>query len=78
LRQTPDVEHVPIVLIKANVCRLLEPMLMKDGFNVINNGGLVYFPACGHQQEFQEQLATILKRSKTEIRNKGSQYNKWS
>ncbi len=67
LRQIPDVERVAIVLIKANVCRLLEPMLMKDGFKVINGGDLVFFPACGHQQEFQEQLATILERHPIEI-----------
>ena len=67
LLQTPDVQHVPIVLIKANVCKLLEPLLMKDGFNVINDGDLVYFPSHGHQQEFQEQLATILERHAIEI-----------
>ena len=42
----------PIVLIKANVCRLLEPWLNEDGFNVLNRGSPVYFPSNGSQGEF--------------------------
>ena len=51
----------PVVLVKANVCRLLEPWLKEDGFNVLNRGSPVYFPSNGRQGEFQKQLAAILK-----------------
>ncbi len=40
--------EVPLVLIKANVCKLLEPKLKGDGFNVLNKGRIVYFPGFGH------------------------------
>jgi hypothetical protein len=50
----------PLVLIKANVCRILEPKLTNDGFNVLNRGRAVYFPAAGQQNNFQRQFATIL------------------
>jgi hypothetical protein len=38
-----DLKHLvgdkstPLILVKANICRLLEPKLKKDGFNVLNN-----------------------------------------
>ena len=47
----PD-RSVAIVLIKANVCRLLERKLTEDGFKVLNNGRVVYFPGTGRQKEF--------------------------
>jgi len=49
----------PIILIKANVCRALEPRLISDGFNVINGGKVVYFPASGRQSEFRRQFRAI-------------------
>ncbi|CCE03188.1 hypothetical protein BRAS3809_7040004 [Bradyrhizobium sp. STM 3809] len=52
--------RVPLILIKANVCRLLEPRLTKDGFKVINAGRLVYFPSTGQQKKFEQQFAEIL------------------
>jgi hypothetical protein len=55
----PD-RSVPVVLIKANVCRL-EPWLREDGFNVLNRGSVVYFPSNGRQKEFHEQFGMILK-----------------
>lgn len=51
----------PLILIKANVCRLLEPRLIKDGFDVCNNGNVVYFPSNGQQEKFREQFGAILK-----------------
>ena len=41
---------VPLVLIKANVCRLLEPKLINSGFNVLNGGRAIYFPSTGRQE----------------------------
>ena len=39
--------EVPLILLKANVCKLLEPKLNKDGFKVLNKGRSVYFPGSG-------------------------------
>ncbi len=51
---------IPLVLIKANVCRILEPKLAKDGFNVLNGGRVIPFPSTGHQKEFHQQFGAIL------------------
>jgi hypothetical protein len=55
----PD-KSTPIVLVKVNVCRLLEPRLNADGFNVLNKGVAIYFPSTGGQTKFHEQFANIL------------------
>lgn len=60
LALVPD-RQTPLILIKANVCRLLEPRLREEGFNVLNRGRAVYFPSHGRQNEFQQQISTILK-----------------
>jgi hypothetical protein len=52
---TPD-RSVPIVLIKANVCRILEPLLSKDSFRVLNSGKAIYFPSHGQQPKFKVGL----------------------
>jgi hypothetical protein len=49
----------PVALLKANVCRLLEPRLLLDGFNVINRGRAVYFPSTGQQRKFQAQFTEM-------------------
>jgi hypothetical protein len=46
-----------------NVCRLLEPKLKQDGFNVLNQGRVVYFPAQGHQMKFQQQFSAVVQSS---------------
>jgi hypothetical protein len=51
----------PVVLLKANVCRLLEHMLRGDGFNVLNKGRVVYFPSTGRQPDFHRQFTEILR-----------------
>ncbi len=56
----PD-RSIPIALVKENVCRLLEPRLTDDGFNVLNRGNVVYFPSTGRQKDFQRQFSEILK-----------------
>lgn len=55
----PD-RTVPVVLIKANVCRILEPLLKKNGFNVLNGGRAIYFPSHGRQTEFKRQFSAVL------------------
>ena len=54
----------PLVLIKANVCRILEPRLLDDGFNVINCGCIIYFPAMGQQNKFYDQVRAVLSLDK--------------
>jgi hypothetical protein len=49
-----------IVLIKTNVCVLLEPRLLADGFHVLNQGRTIYFPSHGRQGDFQRQFAEVV------------------
>jgi hypothetical protein len=51
---------IPLVLIKANVCRTLEPLLLNDGFTVLNCGRVIYFPSHGQQTKFKQQFAEVL------------------
>jgi len=51
----------PLILVKANVCRILEPKLEADGFNVLNRGRVTYFPSNGQQTKFHQQFGAILK-----------------
>jgi Family of unknown function (DUF5677) len=55
----PD-RSTPLVLIKVNVCHILEPRLTEDGFNVLNGGRAVYFPSNGRQPDFHRQFGAIL------------------
>jgi hypothetical protein len=50
----------PLILIKKNVCRILEPKLVQDGFNVLNGGRVIYFPSTGRQKEFHREFGAIL------------------
>jgi hypothetical protein len=58
---TPD-NSTPIILIKANVCRLLESRLLKNGFRVINRGIRPPFPLYG-DTVFRSKLSEILHAS---------------
>ena len=51
---------VPLILVKKNVCELLEPRLTRDGYRVANRGRVVYFPSSGQQGKFREQIRPIL------------------
>lgn len=63
---TPD-RSVPLILIKANVCRVLAPRLTADGFNVLNSGQVVFFPSHGRQNEFHRALGVILPAAEIQI-----------
>lgn len=52
-----------IILVKANICRLLEPKLKADGFNVANAGVIVPFPASGHQVNFCVEIHKLLRKT---------------
>jgi len=58
-RLLPD-RSAPLILIKENVCRLLEARLRQDGFNVLNAGRVVYFLSHGRQNDFHRQFAAVL------------------
>jgi hypothetical protein len=51
---------IPLLLVKANVCDLLEPKLTRDGFNVMNKGRRVYFPSHGRQKDFARQFSEVI------------------
>lgn len=55
----------PVILIKKNVCKILEPKLTKDGFKVLNSGRIVYFPSHSRQTDFHRQFSAILNRLET-------------
>jgi len=59
-RLTPD-RSAPLVLIKANVCRILKPKLVQDGFNVLNRDDSVPFPSHGQQNKFHKRFSAILR-----------------
>ena len=50
-----------MVLIKANVCRMLEPKLAADDFILLNRGRVVDFPSSGRQKDFEPQFDAVLK-----------------
>jgi hypothetical protein len=52
--------EVPLVLIKNNVCQLLEPKLKETGFKVLNKGRTICFPSTGRQGDFYEQFREIV------------------
>jgi hypothetical protein len=49
----------PVVLIKTNVCQLLEPKLKQSSFNVLNCGRVIYFPSTGRQKDFERQFKIV-------------------
>jgi hypothetical protein len=62
-RLVPD-KSAPLILIKKNVCQTLELKLVKDGFDVLNNGRSVYFPAMAARFNFISSSARSLNRQK--------------
>jgi hypothetical protein len=56
-------QTTPVVLIKANVCRLLEERLRADGFKVINHGQIVPFPSHGQQGKFHFKFSELLQKA---------------
>ena len=55
----------PLILIKANVCRILGPKLVQDGFNVLNGSDdIIPFPSNGWQKKFCSQFGAILRSAR--------------
>jgi len=62
LALTPD-KSVPVVVIKANVCRVLIQKLRDDGFDVrnpVDNDGIIPLGICGQQPRFRAAFNPIL------------------
>ncbi|MDT8067944.1 MAG: hypothetical protein ROO76_07215 [Terriglobia bacterium] len=49
-----------IVLVKTNICRLLEKRLDEEGFRVLNGGVTIPFPSTGQQSKFREKIQRVL------------------
>ena len=49
-----------IVLVKVNVCKLLEDKLREEGFKVLNHGTMIPFPTFGRQKEFRQAICAVL------------------
>lgn len=49
-----------VVLVKANICELLEPILISHGFPVTNRGTKIPFPSHGQQPKFREMVRRVL------------------
>jgi hypothetical protein len=65
-RTLPD-HRTPIVLVKANICRLLEAPLKKEGFNVLNDGRVIPFPSSGQQAKFHRTIQRLFSERKIKI-----------
>lgn len=61
LKSLTSGKPVPLILIKKNICTLLEPRLTADGFNVLNRGVVVPFPLHYHFKQFRSTIQKILK-----------------
>lgn len=59
LKKLTKNKNTPIILVKANICRLLEKWLSIE-FNVINKGVIIPFPSTGNQKRFRNQIAKLL------------------
>ena len=49
-----------LVLVKANVCRLLGSKLTDAGFTVLNHGKSIPFPSTGQQRKFRDAVRHVL------------------
>jgi hypothetical protein len=65
-RTLPD-RRTPIVLVKANICRLIEKPLKNDGFNVSNDGTVIPFPSSGQQANFHRAIQKLFSKKKIKL-----------
>jgi hypothetical protein len=56
-------KNIPLVLVKANICKLLEPRLREEGFKILNGGEKIPFPGSGQQRKFQMRMRKCWKAS---------------
>jgi hypothetical protein len=53
-----------VVLVKANVCTLLGPILTAHGFPILNRGRTIPFPSTGQQNRFRAAVREVLGRQR--------------
>ncbi len=53
-------KNVPIILVKANICRMFDERLTERGFNILNKGIVIPFPSHGHQKKFHLEMSKVL------------------
>ena len=61
LRSLGSTDAMSLILVKANIFRVLQRRLSASGFNVINNGVVVPFPSTGQQGKFRKRIAEVYK-----------------
>lgn len=49
-----------VILVKVNVCKLLESRLVDQGFTVLNRGTRIPFPSTGQQNKFRNLVRPML------------------
>lgn len=54
-------KNIPVILVKANICRLLEEPLRRKGFSIQNNGLIIPFPSTGQQKRFHTEMNKIFR-----------------
>jgi hypothetical protein len=59
LKNLGNPDTINFVLIKANICRLLQDRLIADGFNVVNKGVTIPFPSTGQQGNFRKMISQV-------------------
>jgi hypothetical protein len=52
--------NTQLVLVKANVCRLLAGQLVQEGFTVLNGNLVIPFPSNGQQPKFSAMIRQVL------------------
>jgi len=67
LKTTIRNQRVKIVLVKANICRMLEAPLKAIGMNVINEGAVIPFPSSGNQNKFHQAIQKVFARNKIKL-----------
>jgi len=53
-------KNVPIILVKANICRMFDERLTERGFNILNKGVVIPFPTYGQQKRFHLEISKVL------------------
>ena len=53
-------KNVPIILVKANICRMFDERLTERGFNILNKGVVIPFPSSGQQKRFHLEMSKVL------------------
>ena len=62
LKNLCENKNPDVILIKANICRLLERKMRSDGFNVKNGSVIVPFPSSGQQKNFLQEMNKIYRK----------------